>query len=73
MSTFGKITSHFSIDVFTLDNIYIFNLKFLIKHRSVDCFRLGWPMRADSDFFCKTVDQLRSEKNGVSMELEFLL
>ncbi|KAK6138372.1 hypothetical protein DH2020_027888 [Rehmannia glutinosa] len=31
---------------------------------SVDCFRLGWPMRADADFFCKTVDQLRSEKSG---------
>ncbi|GFQ08770.1 callose synthase 3, partial [Phtheirospermum japonicum] len=30
---------------------------------SVSCFRLGWPMRADADFFCKTVDQLRSEKN----------
>ncbi|EPS69913.1 hypothetical protein M569_04848, partial [Genlisea aurea] len=28
---------------------------------SRDCFRLGWPMRADADFFCKTIDQLRSE------------
>ncbi|KAI9196669.1 hypothetical protein LWI28_025933 [Acer negundo] len=28
---------------------------------SVDCFRLGWPMRADADFFC---DQHRFEKNG---------
>ncbi|KAL0418553.1 UNVERIFIED_CONTAM: Callose synthase 3 [Sesamum radiatum] len=32
---------------------------------SVDCFRLGWPMRADADFFCKSVNQLRSEKDGV--------
>ncbi|KAE9462595.1 hypothetical protein C3L33_05503, partial [Rhododendron williamsianum] len=24
---------------------------------SVDCFRLGWPMRADADFFCLPVDQ----------------
>lgn len=32
----------------------------------MDCFRLGWPMRADADFFCKPVDQLLSEKNGVS-------
>ncbi|KAK6164246.1 hypothetical protein DH2020_001110 [Rehmannia glutinosa] len=31
---------------------------------SVDCFRLGWPMRADADFFCKPVDQFRNEKNG---------
>ncbi|KAL0419646.1 UNVERIFIED_CONTAM: Callose synthase 3 [Sesamum radiatum] len=30
---------------------------------SVDCFRLGWPMRADADFFCKHVDQLQSERN----------
>ncbi|KAK4492425.1 hypothetical protein RD792_003230 [Penstemon davidsonii] len=34
---------------------------------SVDCFRLGWPMRADADFFCKPVDLLRNEKIGVSM------
>ncbi|KAJ0019965.1 hypothetical protein Pint_31296 [Pistacia integerrima] len=30
---------------------------------SVDCFRLGWPMRADADFFCLPVEQLR-DKNG---------
>ncbi|WRX34228.1 Glycosyl transferase [Theobroma cacao] len=30
---------------------------------SVDCFRLGWPMRADADFFSRPIDQLR-EKNG---------
>ncbi|KAL0371178.1 UNVERIFIED_CONTAM: Callose synthase 3 [Sesamum angustifolium] len=30
---------------------------------SVDCFRLGWPMRADADFFCKHMDQLQSERN----------
>ncbi|KAL3637977.1 Callose synthase 3 [Castilleja foliolosa] len=33
---------------------------------SVDCFRLGWPMCADADFFCKPVDQNRNEKNGES-------
>ncbi|KAM7277956.1 hypothetical protein ACFE04_005090 [Oxalis oulophora] len=26
---------------------------------SVDCFRLGWPMRADADFFCMPLEQLR--------------
>ncbi|KAJ6714102.1 CALLOSE SYNTHASE 3-RELATED [Salix viminalis] len=31
---------------------------------SVDCFRLGWPMRADADFFCLTSDDPRFEKNG---------
>ncbi|PPS05987.1 hypothetical protein GOBAR_AA14662 [Gossypium barbadense] len=30
---------------------------------SVDCFRLGWPMRADADFFCLPIEQL-VEKNG---------
>ncbi|KAF9686475.1 hypothetical protein SADUNF_Sadunf03G0162400 [Salix dunnii] len=24
---------------------------------SVDCFRLGWPMRADADFFCLSYEQ----------------
>ncbi|XP_042513016.1 callose synthase 3-like [Macadamia integrifolia] len=33
---------------------------------SIDCFRLGWPMRADADFFCQSLDQLRSEKNAES-------
>ncbi|GAB4828141.1 Callose synthase 2 [Ancistrocladus abbreviatus] len=30
---------------------------------SVDCFRLGWPMRADADFFCLPPDQLHVDKN----------
>ncbi|KAL9349148.1 hypothetical protein Peur_056403 [Populus x canadensis] len=31
---------------------------------SVDCFRLGWPMRADADFFCLSSEQLRVVQNG---------
>ncbi|KAI7992525.1 Callose synthase 3 [Camellia lanceoleosa] len=31
---------------------------------SADCFRLGWPMRADADFFCLPTEQHRFEKNG---------
>ncbi|XP_058090540.1 callose synthase 3-like [Magnolia sinica] len=31
---------------------------------SVDCFRLGWPMRADADFFCQPLEVLHGEKNG---------
>ncbi|OVA03160.1 Glycosyl transferase [Macleaya cordata] len=31
---------------------------------SVDCFRLGWPMRADSDFFCEPQERLRNDKIG---------
>ncbi|KAK9283040.1 hypothetical protein L1049_011268 [Liquidambar formosana] len=30
---------------------------------SVDCFRLGWPMRADADFFCLSPEQLRANKD----------
>ncbi|KAK9124975.1 hypothetical protein Scep_013821 [Stephania cephalantha] len=33
---------------------------------SVDCFRLGWPMRADSDFFCKPPEQHHMGKNSDS-------
>ncbi|XP_030967643.1 callose synthase 2-like [Quercus lobata] len=29
---------------------------------SVDCFRLGWPMRADADFFCQPPEKLRADK-----------
>ncbi|KAG6532766.1 hypothetical protein ZIOFF_006616 [Zingiber officinale] len=31
---------------------------------SVDCFRLGWPMRADADFFCQPPGSLSYNKNG---------
>ncbi|XP_058098220.1 callose synthase 3-like isoform X2 [Magnolia sinica] len=33
---------------------------------SVDCFRLGWPMRADADFFCQPLEELLADKNGES-------
>ncbi|XP_058179707.1 callose synthase 3-like [Rhododendron vialii] len=29
---------------------------------SVDCFRLGWPMRADADFFCMPIEQHEGNK-----------
>ncbi|KAK7840821.1 callose synthase 2 [Quercus suber] len=32
---------------------------------SVDCFRLGWPMRADADFFCQPLEKLRADKKFV--------
>ncbi|CAI0440651.1 unnamed protein product [Linum tenue] len=31
---------------------------------SVDCFRLGWPMRADADFFSSPAELHPFEKNG---------
>ncbi|KAJ8436465.1 hypothetical protein Cgig2_000450 [Carnegiea gigantea] len=33
---------------------------------SVDCFRLGWPMRADADFFCLPLEQLRRDRKEES-------
>lgn len=33
---------------------------------SPDCFRLGWPMRADADFFCLPAVQLHFEKKNPS-------
>ncbi|CAM8969696.1 unnamed protein product [Rhodiola kirilowii] len=30
---------------------------------SVDCFRLGWPMRADADFFCAPIEENRGDKD----------
>lgn len=42
------------------------NLPFF-NYRSVDCFRLGWPMRADADFFSLPIEQLRFEKTEVAM------
>jgi len=33
--------------------------------RSVDCFRLGWPMRADADFFKTPKDAYLNLLNGV--------
>ncbi|GMP41996.1 hypothetical protein CsSME_00011891 [Camellia sinensis var. sinensis] len=35
----------------------------MIAEVSVDCFRLGWPMRADADFFCLPIVQLHANKN----------
>ncbi|XP_019429555.1 PREDICTED: callose synthase 3-like [Lupinus angustifolius] len=31
---------------------------------SADCFRLGWPMRADADFFCLPVEHLFFDKSN---------
>ncbi|KAM7497427.1 hypothetical protein LguiA_021841 [Lonicera macranthoides] len=39
---------------------------------SVDCFRLGWPMRADADFFCLPIEELRFDKNAVSFSISTL-
>ncbi|KAM3740912.1 hypothetical protein ACB098_08G135400 [Castanea mollissima] len=36
---------------------------------SVDCFRLGWPMRADAEFFCLSTEQIR-QNNGQSLNQE---
>ncbi|KAL4611905.1 hypothetical protein ACB092_08G159600 [Castanea dentata] len=35
---------------------------------SVDCFRLGWPMRADADFFCFSTEQIRQNNGSLNQE-----
>lgn len=40
-------------------------MELLLYCRSVDCFRLGWPMRADADFFKTPEDAYPSRLNGV--------
>lgn len=35
--------------------------------RSVNCFRLGWPMRADADFFCHPIDKIHSDRIEVDI------
>lgn len=44
----------------------IFSTIFCNTCRSVDCFRLGWPMRADADFFYQPPEVVRGDKNIVS-------
>lgn len=53
---------HFS---FSVNKLLEINLPFF-NYRSVDCFRLGWPMRADADFFCLPIERLRFEKSEVA-------
>lgn len=36
---------------------------------SVDCFRLGWPMRADADFFCLPPEQFGQDSNGENKQV----
>ena len=36
-----------------------------VNCRSIGCFRLGWPMRVDADFFCQPLEQLRVDKKDV--------
>ena len=47
--------------------IFVSSLDFisLLNCRSADCFRLGWPMRADADFFYQP-SNLADERNEVS-------
>lgn len=35
---------------------------------SVDCFRLGWPMRADADFFCLSTEQIPQNNGSQNQE-----
>lgn len=42
-----------------------------ITCRSNKCFgQLGWPMKANANFFCKTAQQLGPDKREVCVQLE---
>ena len=53
--------------------VYIWVLIFNNNCRSADCFRLGWPMRADADFFWLPVAQRDFENSNVSVDHKFII
>lgn len=67
MNTFGDISIYLlSHNRNGLHKWFLRLIKYDFLHcRSVDCFRLGWPMRADADFFCLPVAVPNTEKDGV--------
>lgn len=65
MNTFGMWFLHFFLCIFHTTWYTTYLSFFLSNCRSVDCFRLGWPMRIDADFFCMSVQQLHQDKVGV--------
>ncbi|KAL0425542.1 UNVERIFIED_CONTAM: Callose synthase 1, partial [Sesamum radiatum] len=38
---------------------------------SVNCFRLGWPMRADADFFCLPIEDILAERSEAMIVLSW--
>ncbi|KAG6505505.1 hypothetical protein ZIOFF_037861 [Zingiber officinale] len=38
---------------------------------SIDCFRLGWPMRAEADFFCQPPQPFMYKKDEVNPKVSF--
>lgn len=61
MNTSGNILSF----VFIIFSYIMLTYAFMLNCRSVNCFKLGWPMRADADFFRLPIGQLRAEKSEV--------
>lgn len=69
MSTSGIV--HFLVySAFSCDKIRPIKYFVGVKCRSVDCFRLGWPMRADADFFCQPIEKVPADKNEVLYNLD---
>jgi len=66
MNTFGiiRITAGEERGGKRVSHYLVFNI-LKCNCRSVDCFRLGWPMRADADFFCLPPEQFGQDRSGV--------
>lgn len=60
----------YSVTVCSFEQVYNY---LLIICRSVDCFRLGWPLRTDADFFCQPVDPEKGTDNIVSFYRRILI
>ncbi|KAL3815028.1 hypothetical protein ACJIZ3_016296 [Penstemon smallii] len=37
---------------------------------SVNCFRLGWPMRSDADFFCLPAEEIRADRSEENVSVK---
>ena len=75
MSTFGKQRSDLTVAFNILCPIFSqkpWNYSW-VAFRKVDCFRLGWPMRADADFFKTPKFAYPNRLNGVSLLIIFTI
>ena len=65
MNIFGIILFIWLLDLLLyISHFLVYNFSPCLC-RSVDCFRLGWPMRTDADFFSNPGTLPSKDRNGV--------
>lgn len=69
MNTFGTCFSVFMGVSYAKTGYY--NILLVSNCRSVDCFKLGWPMRADADFFYQPSKELEVDKDKVCCNFRY--